>query len=169
MSGIAETWIGVGSSNPISVLLLYSFSKPKSFSPSLSCLPLFPFLLFGRLFIKSPVFNFPEKTVLLQFTLQDFQCPFKIIPVDLNFQDCYLQPFFELVPEPKPPFLSGKPVLGCWGRASANARVFPINGLPLSSEIVFFASFSDPISTKPKPLDCPVNLSVIIFTDTTSP
>src|SRR5512136_1194968 len=59
--------------------------------------------------------------------------------------------------------------LSFFGLASLTTIVFPSSCPPLNFSIACFASSSEDISTNPNPLDSPVNLSLMIFTDRTLP
>src|SRR5581483_3763042 len=67
-------------------------------------------------------------------------------------------------PPPPPP-----PMRGSCGRASLTVNVRPPSCVPFSALMAFCASSALDISTKPKPRDCPVNLSVTTFADSTVP
>src|SRR4030095_3611368 len=64
---------------------------------------------------------------------------------------------------PKPPER-----LSC-GRASFTVRFRPSRSVPLRAWMAFWASSEEAISTKPKPRERPVNLSVITRADSTAP
>src|SRR5712692_8455364 len=68
-------------------------------------------------------------------------------------------------PPPPPPPPSRFPI----GLASLTTSVRPSSCVPFSASIAFCASPPELISTKPKPRDCPVNLSEITFADSTVP
>src|SRR6185295_10447945 len=70
-----------------------------------------------------------------------------------------------LRPPPNPP----PPVRGSWGRASFTVKVRPPISVPLRAIMAACASASEDISTKPKPRDWPVNLSVMIRAEATAP
>src|SRR5437867_2020245 len=55
------------------------------------------------------------------------------------------------------------------GFALLTVRARPWSSYPLKRSIAACASWSFPISTKPKPRDCPENLSVTMFTEATVP
>src|SRR4051794_364085 len=71
-----------------------------------------------------------------------------------------------------PPSLSRKELrddLSSFGLASTTLILLPSTVAESSSAIAFFAASLSGISTKPNPLDCPLNLSLIIFEEVTSP
>src|SRR5207248_2919130 len=61
------------------------------------------------------------------------------------------------------------PERSCWGLASLIVKARPCNSFPFKRVIACWASSGVVISTKPKPRDLPVNLSVIKFTEATVP
>src|SRR5215475_7064372 len=75
-----------------------------------------------------------------------------------------------LRPPPPPPLRSPpNPDRLSWGRASLTVMLRPSNSVPFRAWIAFWASALELISTKPKPLDRPENLSMIIRADSTVP
>src|SRR6185295_17771084 len=74
-----------------------------------------------------------------------------------------------LRPPPPPPPNPPPPVRGSWGRASFTVKVRPPISAPLRAVMAACASASEDISTKPKPRDWPLNLSVMIRAEATAP
>src|SRR5215470_3403464 len=70
-----------------------------------------------------------------------------------------------LLSRPPPPRLSRLVI----GLASFTVSVRPSNCVPFKASMAFCASLPEPISTKPKPRDWPVNLSEITLADPTVP
>src|SRR5262249_40793240 len=87
--------------------------------------------------------------------------PFELLKNE-NYQR--LRPLL-LLSRPPPPRLSRLAI----GLASFTVSVRPSNCVPFKASMAFCASLPEPISTKPKPRDWPVNLSEITLADSTVP
>src|SRR5262245_272909 len=87
--------------------------------------------------------------------------PFELLKNE-NYQR--LRPLL-LLSRPPPPRLSRLAI----GLASLTVSVRPSSCVPFKATIAFCASLPEPISTKPKPRDWPVNLSEITLADSTVP
>src|SRR5512135_1018537 len=143
--------------------------EPESLNPLLRGLPLLSLLLHRRLLVKTPLLYLLEQALLLELPLQGFQRLFHIISVNFYVQDCYLLPLPKPPLPPPPPPPKPRRSLGCWGLASATDSVLSMKVVPFRASIALRASSSVAISIKAKPFGFPVCLSVMIFTDSTSP
>jgi len=101
----------------------------------------------------TPLLQLPEQAVELEFLFQVTQRLF-----DVPGQDLYLQDFPPPPPyPPRSPLPPPEPERSVFGLASFTVIVRSMNNVPFMAAIALAAASSDAISTKPNPLDLPLD------------
>jgi len=85
---------GVEKENRRGTSALSSASSPYGLQLFSAGFQAFPFLSFGRLFVKASFLDFPDKPIFLYLAFQGLQCLFNIFVDYFNFGSDFFPPFF---------------------------------------------------------------------------